>query len=119
MKTIYRTFDGEEFLDRSNAVEHEARLVDKLLMWNEAGEFVTDTRLAYYVWTGEPLAAYSFCELAKEYEDWSADGIDTSIVGAAFYIWDEDQDCYIRKSSHYLKGMARIVDMVRDKGGID
>ena len=92
MEIIYRTIDGKEFNNETEAQHHELMLRDSLKMWNRQGNETSETCQAFCVYIANEEASKLFLHLAKVQGDHDANGICEGDYG--LFYWDECEATY-------------------------
>lgn len=90
VKTVYITFDGEEWEDYEGAMYHEVnKLVDygELKIFTMKGVPTKDMDSACVVFLGSPRAAEAFMMLNR-HEGYEITGLDETSLG--WYFWEEN-----------------------------
>jgi hypothetical protein len=103
MQIIYRAIDGEEFLDKNEAVAYEKSLRDDVKMWTRGGQEASCTEDAYVVLLKNESSADVFLGIAAEQKDEALSGIDSGDYG--LFVWNEWEQTYQYIDSDFRKGI--------------
>lgn len=93
MEIIYRTLDGKEFKDQTEAQKHENSLFGGVKMWNRRGQLVDETNNAIVLYLANEAANSAFFALADQQGDNNIRGLEPGEDYGLFY-WDEYSDEY-------------------------
>ena len=103
MQIIYRTIDGEEFLDKNEAEEYEKSLRDDVKMWTRDGRETDRTVDAYVVFLKNEFSADVFLGIAAEQNDEALSGIESGDFG--MFIWNEWEETYQYIDPDFRRGV--------------
>ena len=93
MEIIYRTFDGKEFDNETDARQHESVLHDGIKMWDRTGKLCEETSAAFVLYLADEEANLAFFKMAEEQGDDNITGI-TEGEDYGLYLWDEYSNVY-------------------------
>ena len=103
MKIIYRTIDGIEFDNQSDAIWHEKNVLDKnVKMYTPDGKRATDPNDAVAIFLCSGVAADYFIEICHA-ADTNANGINPGDQG--LFVWDSIPASYIFIESEAIRAI--------------
>lgn len=114
MELIYRTIDGKEFTNKTDACLHESTLLDGIIMLNLDNEVVQSTSQAFLVWLKDENANLAFHAIARREEDEAVKSISEGEDYGLFY-WDEGLEEYRWIDPDMAEGLIKIKTMVDRK----
>lgn len=116
MQTVYKTIDGKIFENKQDALEHEVKISDGVIMLNRNGQQVFETSRAYLVWLRDEEANLVFHAWARAQGDGSVKSI-TEGEDYGLYYWDEGYEEFRWIDPDLVEGLVKMKELVEDKGG--
>ena len=113
MELIYRTIDGKEFNDETEAVHHETCIKDGLLMWDKNGERTDNSLDAYLIYCATVRAADYFDVLSHELQGSADEFSSSNRVG--YHIWDEANANYKRVPETIVQIIAKAWNEIKER----
>lgn len=117
MKIIYRTIDGIEFDNQSDAIWHEEEVLGKnVKMYSPEGERTTEPSYAVAVFLCSDVAADYFIEICHA-ADISANGINPGDEG--LFVWDSIAASYVFIESEAIRAIHKAAADAITAGYVD
>jgi hypothetical protein len=115
MEIIYRTIDGKEFDNKTDACYHEHELMGSIIMLNRNNEIVERTSNAYLVWLKDEEANLAFHAMAERDSDDCVSSI-TKGEDYGLYYWDEGYEEYRWIDPDMINGLIKIKGIIEERG---
>ena len=115
MEIIYRANDGKEFKTEAECLQHEAEVMEGVVMWDRAGNRASRTDHAFVLYLRDTDATRAFLALAKAQGDQDVRSIDALDHG--LFYWDECLSEYHWLDSDEIRGLRQAFAYLAEREG--
>lgn len=115
MEVIYRAQDGKEFKTEAECLQHEAKVMENIAMWDRAGNRASRTDHAFVLYLHNVDATKAFLALAKAQGDQDVRSIEADMHGLFF--WDECLSEYRWLDPDEIRGLKQAFAYLAEREG--